>query len=46
MTYTDHSPKPLLRFRWNYGFIAVILLTLGLDIGLAYTIYRIARIFW
>jgi len=34
-------PKPLLRFRWNFGFTAVILLTLGLDIALVYLGYRV-----
>jgi len=45
----DTYTKPLWS-RWdsrrNYIFIAATLLTLGLDIGLAYGIYRIARIFW
>ena len=40
----DPYPKPLLRFRWNYGFTAVCLLTLGLDIALVYLGYRLVTL--
>ena len=35
-----HSSSLFHRFRLNLGFIAVILLTLGLDIALVYLTYR------
>lgn len=44
--YTRDWSKPYGRSILNYGFIAVILLTLLLDIALVYGIYRLALTFW
>jgi len=47
--HENTSTKPSL-IHWgsplNLGCIVLSLLILGLDIGIAYSIYRIARIFW
>jgi hypothetical protein len=39
-----HSQNPS-DSRWRYGCIAVILLTLGVDIGLVLAIFLLAHIF-
>ena len=40
----DRSPGFLHRSQLNFGFIAVILLTLGLDIVLVYLGYRLVTL--
>ena len=40
-----HSQSYSRRIRWNFGYIAAILLILGLDIALAYLIYRAVLMF-
>ena len=46
MPSTGRLPSYWHRTQWNLGFIAAILLTLGLDIALAYLIYRAVLMFW